>query len=125
MDGSAYVRAQMLIDGLHGALREIHCSPALPKQTVDNYSESPISSRWQELRAKFKSVETSSASAIPLSPLSNVAIKDISNYKFDRVESMASPLQKKPTTSRQLLTASPVSQKTSVLNKEAERLLER
>jgi hypothetical protein len=131
MDGSTYVRAQMLIDGLHSNLREIDSLSSQVKSNVEQYEESPISSRWQELRSKFKSVEkSSSASAIPRSPLSHAAINDITNNKPNLRESRASPA-KKPTnalSSRQPVTfseASPISQRTSVLNNEAERLLQR
>lgn len=128
MDGSTYVKAQLMIDGLHGKLREIDCFPAQPPCSAKEFEEAPISSRWQELRAKFKAVESQTSSAIPLSPLSHSAMNNTNNYKTDRrFDSMTSPILKKPTTSSRqpVSAASPLSQRTSILNKEAERLMER
>ena len=119
------MKAQVLLDGLHGHLREVDRHN---KASSTDENEATISSRWQELRSKLKSAEIAGASAIPLSPLSQNNISEVTN-KTDRYSSM-SPGQKRrlpSSTSRQLCmaSASPLTQRSSTLNDEANRLLER
>lgn len=113
------MKAKSLLDGLHGHLRDIdrHAKEAF---NVDY--DIPISSRWQELRSKFKSVEETHGVS------TGASSRDRDPFRQSNIEFNADKRQltaQKPTSSRQLASSSPLTQRTTSLNEEANRLLER